>query len=194
MEKALTVAIYISHLQGFDLRKITPFTDFEKFHQPIQESNLLPCGVFFLNFCFTFQYFSKSANLFWYYFKEQRLPPPVVFLILSKTVRFKFQIFVSVNYALKASQNLVFWCFQWVQISNICLKWFKLFPHKYFLLWFFSTSTKLRTSDESIALKKQELPPPPDPSKTDNYKNFDELCKRVVNVLCKVEFTVTLEN
>ena len=36
----------------------------------------------------------------------------------------------------------------------------------------------IRTSAESIALKKkQELPLPPDPSKIDYYKNFDELWK-----------------
>ena len=56
------------------------------------------------------------------------------------------------------------------------------FLAKIFLPWFFSTSAKPRTSTENIILKKQELPPPPDPSKIDYYKNFDELWKRVTKL------------
>ena len=55
--------------------------------------------------------------------------------------------------------------------------------HRFFYLDFLVLhSTKPQTYAESITLKKQELPPPPDPTKIDYYKNFDELCKRVTKL------------
>ena len=50
------------------------------------------------------------------------------------------------------------------------------------MLWFFSTTAKSLTSAQSITLKKQELPPPPNSSKIYNYKNLDELRKHVTNL------------
>ena len=52
---------------------------------------------------------------------------------------------------------------------------------KFFLLRFFNSSTKPRTSAESITFKKQGLPPLQGTSKID-YENFDELCKRVTKL------------
>ena len=42
--------------------------------------------------------------------------------------------------------------------------------------------------------KQQELPPPPDPSKIDNYKNFDELCKRVTKLSLKSYWKINCSN
>ena len=48
-----------------------------------------------------------------------------------------------------------------------------VFLQKFFWLWFFSASTKPRTSAKSNTLKNQKLPPPPDSSNIDYYKNIE---------------------
>ena len=35
-------------------------------------------------------------------------------------------------------ENLVSWCFQWIQMWSICLKWVNMFPHEDFLYFDFS--------------------------------------------------------
>ena len=53
---------------------------------------------------------------------------------------------------------------------------------RFFLIWFFSTSTKPRNSTESITLKNKNYHHPPDSSKIVWYKNFDELSKCITKL------------